>query len=74
MNDLLKRAMAEVERLPEAEQEAIAAIILEEIKAEHEWDRQMASTQRQLGDLARQARAEVAEEGALPFDPANRPE
>jgi hypothetical protein len=47
MNALLEQAIAEVEALPDSDQEVIAAIIIEELKAEREWDRLMASTQRQ---------------------------
>jgi hypothetical protein len=74
VNALLKRAIAEAERLSDGEQAAIAAIILEEIEAERAWDHRMADTQQQLSELARRARAEVADAGALPFDPSNCPE
>ena len=64
----------QAERLPEAMQESLASIILQEIEDERGWDERFAATQDQLGELARRARAEVAEEGALPYDPSNRPE
>ena len=73
MNALLKQAMAEVERLSEADQESIANLILEEIKDERRWDASFAASQDQLGELVRRAQAEVAEEGALQFDPSDRP-
>jgi hypothetical protein len=72
MNSLLKQALAEVERLPEAAQESIASLILQEIEDERRWDEQFATSQDQLGELVRRARAEVAEDGALPFDPSDR--
>jgi len=56
MNALLEKALAEVARLPEAEQEAIASLILDEIAAERDWDERFARTQDQLGDLVRSAR------------------
>jgi hypothetical protein len=59
MNALLEKAFAEAARLTEAEQEAIAALILEEIAAERGWDERFARTQEQLGQLVRAARAEV---------------
>jgi hypothetical protein len=59
MNALLEKAFAEAARLTEAEQEAIAALILEEIAAERGWDERFARTQDQLGQLVRAARAEV---------------
>jgi hypothetical protein len=72
MNALLEKALAEVARLPEAEQEAIASLILDEIAAERDWDERFARTQDQLGDLVRSARAEVARGEVLPGDPSDR--
>jgi len=54
-------------------QESLASIILQEIEDESAWDERFAATQDQLGELVRRARAEVAETGALPYDPSNRP-
>jgi hypothetical protein len=65
MNALLEKALAEVARLPEAEQEAIAALILDEIAAERGWDER-------LGGLVRSARAEVARGEVLSGDPSDR--
>ena len=73
MNTLLEKALAEVARLPEAEQEAIATLILNEIAAERGWDERFARTQDQLGDLVRSARAEVARGDVLSGDPSDRP-
>ena len=72
MNALLEKALAEVARLPEAEQEAIASLILDEIAAERDWDERFARTQDQLGDLVRSARAEVARGEVLSGDPSDR--
>jgi len=73
MNALLEKALAEVARLPEEEQEAIAALILDEIAAERGWDQRFAKTQDQLGALVRSARAEVARGDVVPCDPSDRP-
>jgi hypothetical protein len=59
MNALLKRAMAEVDRLPEAAQESIANLILAEIEDERGWDARFSASQDQLGELVRRARAEA---------------
>jgi hypothetical protein len=72
MNALLEKALAEVTQLPEAEQEAIAMLILDEIAAERAWDERFARTQDQLGDVVRSARAEVARGDVLPGDPSDR--
>jgi len=62
-----------VARLPEAEQEAIATLILNEIAAERGWDERFARTQDQLGNLVRSPRAEVARGDVLSGDPSDRP-
>ena len=73
MNALLKKALAEVERLPETAQESIASLILQEIEAEHGWDERFSKSQDQLGELVRRARDEVDEGETMPFDPSDRP-
>lgn len=73
MNALLEKAMIEVGRLSESEQEAIASLILDEIDAERDWDERLAGTQDQLGELVQAARAEAARGDVLPFDPSDRP-
>ena len=73
MNTLLEKALAEVARLPEEEQEAIATLILDEIAAERGWDERFAKTQDQLGALVRSARAEVARGDVVSGDPSDRP-
>jgi hypothetical protein len=72
MSTLLEKALAEVARLPEAEQEAIATLILDEIAAERGWDERFARTQDQLGALVRSARAEVARGEVLSGDLSDR--
>ena len=73
MNALLEKALAEVARLPEDEQETIAALILDEIAAERGWDERFAKTQDQLGALVRSARAEAARGDVVSGDPSDRP-
>ena len=75
MNALLEKALAEVARLPEDEQEAIATLILDvldEIAAERGWDERFAKTQDQLGALVRSARAEAQRGDVLPSNPIDR--
>jgi hypothetical protein len=71
---LLERALAEVARLPEEEQEVIATLILDEIAAKRGWDERFAKAQDQLGALMRSARAEVARGDVVSFDPSGRPQ
>jgi hypothetical protein len=69
MTTLLQRAIAEVEKLPAEDQDAIAARLLEEIEDERRWDARFASTTDDQWDrLATEVRREVAEEGVLPPD------
>jgi hypothetical protein len=55
MTKLLKRAFELAARLPEAEQDALAAILLEELAAEERWAKQFADTADELAALANEA-------------------
>jgi hypothetical protein len=65
MNALLDKALHRVAELPDAEQEAIASLILDEIEAERGWRTRFAATQDALGELVKRAKAEVAETESL---------
>jgi hypothetical protein len=49
MSQLLDRAFAEPRRLPDAEQDAIAAMILEEIEDDRKWGGGLRSFARKVG-------------------------
>ncbi len=55
MTKLLEKAVSAVSNLPEEEQDAIAAIILEELADEERWAQSFAASQRQLSILAKEA-------------------
>jgi len=55
MTQLLQQALAEVQKLPQAEQDAIAELILEELADERRWDETFANSQDQLERLADKA-------------------
>lgn len=55
MTKLLEKAVNAVSNLPEKEQDAIAALILEELADEQRWAQSFASSQRQLLMLAKEA-------------------
>jgi hypothetical protein len=55
---LLERAVKKVRALPDKEQDAIAALILEELEDEARWDKTFARTQDVLASLAADAMAE----------------
>jgi predicted amidophosphoribosyltransferase len=58
MTKLLEQAIARVMQLPETEQDAIAAFILEELEDEARWDRAFSQSQDMLAKLAAEALAE----------------
>jgi hypothetical protein len=59
MTQLLQQALAEVQKLPQSEQDAIAAIILEELADERRWDDAFARSQDKLTRLAAKVRDDV---------------
>jgi aspartate/glutamate racemase len=60
MTRLLEQALTEVHKLPEPEQDAIAALILDELADERRWQESFARSQDQLARLAQKAREDVA--------------
>jgi len=60
MTRLLEEALDEVHKLPEPEQDAIAALILDELADERRWQESFARSQDQLARLAQKAREDVA--------------
>jgi hypothetical protein len=60
MTHLLKKAMSEVERLPESEQDAVAALVLEELASEKRWTELFEKSQDKLAKLAENALADYA--------------
>jgi hypothetical protein len=59
MTHLLEQAIVEVQKLPAPEQDAIAAIILEEIADEKRWEEAFARSQDQLTGLAAKVREDI---------------
>ncbi|HEX4055227.1 MAG TPA: hypothetical protein VHX86_13265 [Tepidisphaeraceae bacterium] len=55
MTKRLEQVIARVGILPEAEQDAIAEIVLAEIEAEHRWEAAIAKSPEKLGRLADKA-------------------
>ncbi len=58
MTKLLEKALQEVAKLPAAEQDAVAAILLDELASEQRWADSFAKSQDQLAKLAQEALAE----------------
>ena len=57
MTKLLEKALDQVAKLPAAEQDAVAAILLEELASEQRWAASLAGSQDQLAELAQEALA-----------------
>jgi hypothetical protein len=58
MSNLLEEAFAEASKLPEDEQDALAAWLLEELKSERQWSKAFATSADLLAQLADEALAE----------------
>ena len=58
MTQLLERAISEINKLPAFEQDAIAAILFEELASEHRWSDSFAKSQDVLAKFADEALAE----------------
>jgi len=67
MTQLLERAISEVNKLPPSEQDAIAAILFEELASEHRWSDSFAKSQDVLAKLADEALAEHVAGKTQPF-------
>jgi len=59
MTERLEQAIAAVQKLSGPEQDAIAALILEEIADERRWDEAFAGSQEQLARLADKVREDI---------------
>jgi len=59
MTELLKQAIKKVHDLPPSEQDAIAAVILDELADEERWSAAFAKSQTQVAKLAEKARRDV---------------
>jgi hypothetical protein len=68
MTKLLEKAVTAVSNLPDKEQDAIAAMILEELADEERWAQSFAASQRQLSTLAKEALEEYHSGRTKPLD------
>jgi len=59
VTQLLEQALAEIQKLPAAEQDAIASLILEEVADEQRWDEAFARSQEQLSKLTEKVRTDI---------------
>ena len=68
MTHALVSAVAQAEKLPPEEQDAIAAILLEEIASEQRWSQSFARSEHVLEALAAEALAEFKSGKTRPLD------
>jgi hypothetical protein len=59
MTQLLEKALAEVRKLADPDQDAIAAMILDELVDERRWGEAFSRSQEQLGRLADRVREDI---------------
>ena len=69
MTELLERAIATLQTLPESEQNAIAAMILAEIEDDRRWDESFSRSPNILAKLAASAMAEYRAGETQELDP-----
>ena len=69
MTELLERAIASLQALPEGEQNVIASIILDEIEDERRWDEAFSRSPGVLAKLAASAMAEYHSGKTQELDP-----
>ena len=58
MTKLLEKALERIAKLPASEQDAVAAIVLDELASEERWAESFAKSQDKLAKLAEEALAE----------------
>ncbi len=68
MTQLLEKAIAEIKKLSNDEQDAIAAILMAELESERQWERAFDSTAEQLSSLADEALAQYRAGRTEPFE------
>lgn len=68
MTQLLAQAFAEAARLPEKEQDAVAAFFLEELASEKKWSELFAASQDKLAAMADEALKEFEAGETRPMD------
>jgi hypothetical protein len=68
MTRLLESAFEVARKLPESDQDTIAAMILEQIADDPAWDEKFAGSQDLLAKLAAKAREDITANGTIPLD------
>ena len=69
MTELLRKAFEEASKLSPKEQDALASVLLEELRGERHWDTTLEETHEELSSLADAALAEHRAGKTEPLDP-----
>ena len=67
MTQLLEKTLSQVAKLPASEQDAVAAIVMEELASEQRWTDSFAKSQDLLAKLAEKALADHAAKRTKPL-------
>ncbi|NER47937.1 MAG: hypothetical protein F6J92_14825 [Symploca sp. SIO1A3] len=69
MTELLQQAIAQIQKLPPAQQDTIASRLLAELQDEQKWEaRFAATTDEQWDQMAAMVRQEIAKGETIPLD------
>ncbi len=68
MTELLEKAFKEITKLPETEQNAIAKWLLEELKAEKQWEKSFQESEQILASLADEALESCKQGKTMPLN------
>ena len=69
MTQSLEKAILEIKKLPDEEQDAIAAVIMAELESERQWDNAFKNSRAELDQLAEEALKEYSDNKTEPLDP-----
>ena len=69
MTQSLEKAILEIKKLPDEEQDAIAAVIMVELESERQWDNAFENSRAELDQLAEEALKEYSDNKTEPLDP-----
>jgi len=69
VTQFLEKAILEIKKLPDEEQDAIAAVIMAELKSERQWDNAFENSRAELDQLAAEALKEYSANKTEPLDP-----
>ena len=68
MTELLQKAFEAASKLPKEEQDALAAVLMEELTSEARWTEAFAKSQDLLGRLAEETRTEYRQGKTTPLE------